>query len=73
MGWVPCIIFPTRAPHACHERLIKLMSRLLHPAHTHPPTPPQVGHVSFGFPRDKGKGCPKPNPATVFSDLASPE
>ncbi|GIL61416.1 hypothetical protein Vafri_15822 [Volvox africanus] len=28
-----------------------------------------VGHVSFGFPRRKGQGCPQPNPATVFTDL----
>ncbi|GLC36476.1 hypothetical protein PLESTB_000152300 [Pleodorina starrii] len=32
-----------------------------------------VGHVSFGFPRRKGQGCPQPNPATVFTDLRNPD
>lgn len=32
-----------------------------------------VGQVSFGFPRQKGRGCPVPNPATAFTDLASPK
>ncbi|KXZ46052.1 hypothetical protein GPECTOR_47g327 [Gonium pectorale] len=32
-----------------------------------------VGHVSFGFPRRKGQGCPAPNPATVFADLRNPD
>ncbi|KAG2449309.1 hypothetical protein HYH02_005465 [Chlamydomonas schloesseri] len=31
-----------------------------------------MGHVSFGFPRAKGQGCPAPNPATVFANLRDP-
>eukprot|EP00198_Chlamydomonas_reinhardtii_P009284 XP_001698621.1 predicted protein [Chlamydomonas reinhardtii] len=31
-----------------------------------------LGHVSFGFPRSKGQGCPAPNPATVFANLRDP-
>lgn len=27
--------------------------------------------VSFGFPRVKGRGCPVPNPVSVFADLSS--
>ncbi|KAJ9530621.1 hypothetical protein QJQ45_014739 [Haematococcus lacustris] len=35
-----------------------------------------VGHTSFGFPREKGQGCPTPGPsgrATAFTDLSSPQ
>ncbi|EFJ49089.1 hypothetical protein VOLCADRAFT_104521 [Volvox carteri f. nagariensis] len=38
-----------------------------------PKTDMLVGHVSFGFPRRRGQGCPEPNPATVFTDLRNAE
>lgn len=32
-----------------------------------------LGFVSFGFPRAQRRACPRPNPATVFTDLRNPE
>lgn len=32
-----------------------------------------VGLVSYGFPRARNHGCPRPNPATVYTDLRNPE
>lgn len=50
---------------------------------TAPPTDPSynagdgswpvlVGQVTYGFPRAPDQGCPRPNPATLFTDLRAP-